>query len=165
MHLGEIENCATEPNTTIESIQQCIVVVLWKHSLDLQKFPLKIIFLSWINIYFQLDCHWSGISAPEAKMHASPLTTSRLQSLERDSHSPPYLLFNETLLTYLLDLFPLYIYSVQVVFFFDHFTDGRTPWTSGQLITRSVPKHRATQTHTKHSCFMWDSNPGSRLPS
>jgi hypothetical protein len=33
--------------------------------------------------------------------------------------------------------------------FHDHFTDSRTPWTSGQLVTRPVPKHRITQTRNK----------------
>jgi hypothetical protein len=32
--------------------------------------------------------------------------------------------------------------------FHDHFTDGRTPWTSDQLIARPLPKHRInTYTH------------------
>jgi hypothetical protein len=26
------------------------------------------------------------------------------------------------------------------------FTDGRTPWTGDQLVTRPLPKHRTTQT-------------------
>jgi endonuclease/exonuclease/phosphatase family metal-dependent hydrolase len=30
--------------------------------------------------------------------------------------------------------------------FHDHFTDGRTPWRSDQLVTRPLPKHRTTQT-------------------
>jgi hypothetical protein len=30
--------------------------------------------------------------------------------------------------------------------FHDHFTDGRTPWTSDQLVARPLPKHRTTQT-------------------
>jgi hypothetical protein len=44
----------------------------------------------------------------------------------------------------LLNPFLLYLYRVEVVFFFhfDHFTDGRTPWTSDPL-----PKHR-TNTYT-----------------
>jgi hypothetical protein len=33
--------------------------------------------------------------------------------------------------------------------FHDHFTDGRTPWTSDQLVARPLPKHR-TQTQNKH---------------
>jgi hypothetical protein len=33
---------------------------------------------------------------------------------------------------------------------FDHFTDGRTPWTSDQLVARPLPKHRTTQTRNKH---------------
>jgi hypothetical protein len=31
-----------------------------------------------------------------------------------------------------------------------HFTDGRTPWTSNQLVARPLPKHRTTQTQNKH---------------
>jgi hypothetical protein len=34
--------------------------------------------------------------------------------------------------------------------FHDHFTDGRTPWTSDQLVARPLPKHRTTQTQNKH---------------
>jgi hypothetical protein len=35
--------------------------------------------------------------------------------------------------------------------FHDHFTDGRTPWTSDQLVARPLPKHRTTQTQNKHT--------------
>jgi hypothetical protein len=32
--------------------------------------------------------------------------------------------------------------------FRDHFTDGRTPWTTDQLVARALPKHRInTYTH------------------
>jgi hypothetical protein len=34
--------------------------------------------------------------------------------------------------------------------FHDHFTDGRTPWTSDQPVARPLPKHRTTQTQNKH---------------
>jgi hypothetical protein len=34
--------------------------------------------------------------------------------------------------------------------FHDHFTDGRTPWISDQLVARPLPKHRTTQTQNKH---------------
>jgi hypothetical protein len=34
--------------------------------------------------------------------------------------------------------------------YFDHFTNGRTPWTSDQLVARPLPKHRRTQTQNKH---------------
>jgi hypothetical protein len=34
--------------------------------------------------------------------------------------------------------------------FHDHFTDGRTPWASDQLVERSLPKYRTTQTQNKH---------------
>jgi hypothetical protein len=30
------------------------------------------------------------------------------------------------------------------------FTDGRTPWTSDQLVARPLPKHRRAQTQNKH---------------
>jgi hypothetical protein len=56
--------------------------------------------------------------------------------------------------------------------FHDHFTDGRTPWTSDQLVATSLPKHMRAQTqnkrihtHTKHPCLVWDSNPISQPPS
>jgi hypothetical protein len=49
--------------------------------------------------------------------------------------------------------------------FHDHFTDGRTPWMSDQLITRPLPKHRTTHTHSKHPCLVWDLHPWSRLPN
>jgi hypothetical protein len=35
------------------------------------------------------------------------------------------------------------------VFQFYDFTDGRTPWTSDQLVARPLPKHRTTQTQNK----------------
>jgi hypothetical protein len=34
--------------------------------------------------------------------------------------------------------------------FYDHFTDGRTPWTSDQPVARPLHKHRTTQTQNKH---------------
>jgi hypothetical protein len=34
--------------------------------------------------------------------------------------------------------------------FHDHFSDGKTPWTSDQLVTRPLPKHRTTQIQNKH---------------
>jgi hypothetical protein len=34
--------------------------------------------------------------------------------------------------------------------FHDYFTDGRTPWTSDQLVARPLPKHRTTETQNKH---------------
>jgi hypothetical protein len=34
--------------------------------------------------------------------------------------------------------------------FHDHFTDGRTHWTSDQLVARPLPKHKTTQTQNKH---------------
>jgi hypothetical protein len=36
---------------------------------------------------------------------------------------------------------------------FDHFTDGRSPWTSDQLVARPLPKHRTTQKQNKHIHF------------
>jgi hypothetical protein len=39
--------------------------------------------------------------------------------------------------------------------FHDHFTDGRTPWTSDQLVARPVPKHRTnTYTHQTSMPYM-----------
>jgi hypothetical protein len=49
--------------------------------------------------------------------------------------------------------------------FLDLFTDGRTPWTSDQLVARPLPKHRITNIHTKHPCPEWDSTPWSQRPS
>jgi hypothetical protein len=34
--------------------------------------------------------------------------------------------------------------------FHDRFTEGRTSWTSDQLVARPLPKHRTTQTQNKH---------------
>jgi hypothetical protein len=51
---------------------------------------------------------------------------------------------------YLLNPFLLYLMVSRVFFYFDHFTDGRTPWTSDQLVARPLPKHRVTQTQNKH---------------
>jgi hypothetical protein len=34
--------------------------------------------------------------------------------------------------------------------FHDRFADVRTLWTSNQLVSRPLPKHRTTQTHKKH---------------
>jgi hypothetical protein len=48
----------------------------------------------------------------------------------------------------------LYVYLPYVVedvfFYFDHFTAGRTPWTSDQLVARLLSKHRTTPTQNKH---------------
>jgi hypothetical protein len=52
-------------------------------------------------------------------------------------------------LTYLCNSFLLYLYGVKVVFFYN-FADGRIPWTIDQLVARSLPKHRTTQTQNKH---------------
>jgi hypothetical protein len=45
------------------------------------------------------------------------------------------------------------------------YTDGRTPWTSDQPVTRPLPTHRTTQTQNKHThrhaCLDWGSNPWS----
>jgi hypothetical protein len=37
-----------------------------------------------------------------------------------------------------------------VFLFRQHFTDGRTPWMSDQLVARPLPKHRTSQTQNKH---------------
>jgi hypothetical protein len=34
--------------------------------------------------------------------------------------------------------------------FHDHFTEGRIPWASNQLVARPLPKHKTTQTRNKH---------------
>jgi hypothetical protein len=52
--------------------------------------------------------------------------------------------------------------------FHDHFTDGRTPWTSDQLVAWPLPKHRTTQTQNNHIpnihalCGIQTHDPGSR---
>jgi hypothetical protein len=49
------------------------------------------------------------------------------------------------------------------------YTDGRTPWTSDQTVTRPLPTHRTTQTQNKHThkypCLECESNPRSQRPS
>jgi hypothetical protein len=54
------------------------------------------------------------------------------------------------ILTYLIC--SSYTFTMWRFFFlhFDHFTDGRTAWTSDQLVARPFPKHRTTQTQNKH---------------
>jgi hypothetical protein len=55
--------------------------------------------------------------------------------------------------TYLLNPFLWHLMVSRFFFHFDHFTDGRTPWTGDQLVARSLPntgkhKHRInTYTH------------------
>jgi hypothetical protein len=46
--------------------------------------------------------------------------------------------------SYLLNEFLLYLMMSRFMFsfHFDHFTDGRTPWTGDQLDARPLPKHR-----------------------
>jgi hypothetical protein len=49
------------------------------------------------------------------------------------------------------------------------YTEDRTPWTSDQLVARSLRTHRTTQTQNKrtqkHPCLAWDSNPLSQRSS
>jgi hypothetical protein len=54
------------------------------------------------------------------------------------------------LLLYLLNPFLSYLTVSRLFFHFDHFTDGRTPWTSDQLVARPLHKQRTTQTQNKH---------------
>jgi hypothetical protein len=47
-----------------------------------------------------------------------------------------------------LEQYPFrYLYGVDV---FYYFTDDRTPWTTDELVARSLPKHRLTETLNKH---------------
>jgi hypothetical protein len=46
--------------------------------------------------------------------------------------------------TYLLKPFLLYLTVSRFFFLFIVFTDGRTPWTSDQIVARPLPKHRTT---------------------
>jgi hypothetical protein len=48
-----------------------------------------------------------------------------------------------------LDLHPAWALASDFEFY-DHFTDGRTLWTSDQLVARPLPKHSTTQTQNKH---------------
>jgi hypothetical protein len=72
---------------------------------------------------------------------------------------PRYLLWNRYWfsrnLLYFLNPFLLYVYGVEVGFFFhlDHFTDGRTPWTIYELVARPLPKHRITLTPNTHALY------------
>jgi hypothetical protein len=49
------------------------------------------------------------------------------------------------------------------------YTDGRTPWTSDQPLSRPLPKYRTTETQNKptrrHLCLELDSNPRSQCSS
>jgi hypothetical protein len=49
------------------------------------------------------------------------------------------------------------------------YTDGRTPWTSDQLLARPLPRHRTAQTQNKRTHrypgHEWDWNPRSQLSS
>jgi hypothetical protein len=42
------------------------------------------------------------------------------------------------------------------------YTDGRTTWTSDQLVAKPIPAHRTTTQNRinahRHPCFEWDSN-------
>jgi hypothetical protein len=52
-------------------------------------------------------------------------------------------------LTYLN--FSPYTFTMSRLFFhLEHFTDGRTPWTSDKLVAGPLHKHRTTQTLNKH---------------
>jgi hypothetical protein len=59
------------------------------------------------------------------------------------------LLKGEALWYFLLALQPPWALASNFQFR-DHFTNGRTPWTSDQLVARPLPKHRTTQTQNKH---------------
>jgi hypothetical protein len=47
--------------------------------------------------------------------------------------------------------------------FHDNFTDGRTPWTSDQLIVRPVPKHKINTTNIHALCTIRTHDPGSQM--
>jgi hypothetical protein len=47
--------------------------------------------------------------------------------------------------------------------FHDHFTDGRTPWTSDQFVARPLPKHRTAQTQNKHTHFHYEDQIGDAV--
>jgi hypothetical protein len=51
---------------------------------------------------------------------------------------------------FLLPLQPPWALAFDFFQFHDHFTDGRTPWTSAQSVARPLPKQSTTQTQNKH---------------
>jgi hypothetical protein len=53
-----------------------------------------------------------------------------------------------TIYYFFLLLLPLWIIGL-ISQFVHHFTDGRTPWTGDQLVTKPLPKHSTTQTQNK----------------
>jgi hypothetical protein len=57
--------------------------------------------------------------------------------------------FNEPVSFFSLSLQPSWALASAFSFMII-FTDGRTPWTSHQLVARPLPKHRTTQTQNKH---------------
>jgi hypothetical protein len=58
-------------------------------------------------------------------------------------------IYESTLFKSLILLLPLWSIG-PISQFLDHFTDGRTLWTSYQLVARPLPKHMTTQTQNKH---------------
>jgi hypothetical protein len=86
-----------------------------------------------------------------------------------------YTLNTDRVVKYFFISIPLITYSYGVKFFIfslDLYTIGRTPWMSDQLVARTLPKYRTTQTqnkrartHTKHPCPRRDSNPRSQRPN
>jgi hypothetical protein len=77
--------------------------------------------------------------------------TFQLHPAYRDYASArPHLMTLSFFLSFFLNPFFLYLYGVQVFFYFDHFTDGRTSWTRDQFVAGPPPKHRTTQTQNKH---------------
>jgi hypothetical protein len=49
------------------------------------------------------------------------------------------------------------------------YTDGKTPWTSDQPVTRPLPTHKTTRTQNKriqrHPYLEWDPNPRAQRSS
>jgi hypothetical protein len=85
----------------------------------------------------------------------------------RNLHSSPCVPITDNFLFFLFapTLEPRADFSVSLIIF----TDGRTPWTGDQLVTRPLPKHRTKQAQNKriqrHPCLELDADPRSRLPS
>jgi hypothetical protein len=66
-------------------------------------------------------------------------------NIQRSTHKKGEIIWGIFFSTFLLPLWSIGLISQ----FLDHFTDGRTPWTGDQLVSRPLPKHRTTRTQNK----------------
>jgi hypothetical protein len=88
-----------------------------------------------------------------------------------DNTRPVRALIVQKLLTIAPEFFSLLLLPIwSISQFHDHFTDGRTPWVSDQLVARPLSKHRTTETQNKRIrtpnihvlCGVRTHNPGFR---